>query len=98
MEVSSTSMNVASMTAIAIIHGLLSGRDTVIASIVSAAAAKILLHFRDYDVSSTFVLQRRVAPCRNSNEMREGAIGSVKVSAKTRLKLRNRIAFRVGLR
>ena len=86
-------MKVASITAIAIIHGLLRGRDTVIASIVSAVAAKILLHFRDYDVSSTFVLQRQVSPNRNSNEMREGAIGSVKVSAKTRLKLRKRLVF-----
>ena len=40
MEVSSTSMNVASMTATAIIQGLVCGRATVIPPIGCAVAAK----------------------------------------------------------
>jgi hypothetical protein len=43
MEVSSTSMNVASMTAMAIIHGLVCGLEKVMPASVSAVAAKFPL-------------------------------------------------------
>jgi sulfur carrier protein len=41
------------MTAIAIIHGLVCGRETVVASSVSAVAAKILLSLRNCNLSQS---------------------------------------------
>ena len=45
MEVSSTSMNVANITAMAMTHGLVSGLETVTAPAVSALAANSLLPY-----------------------------------------------------